>query len=53
MLDIHGYTFLDKRQFGRLFNRGKIRKWPILDEELFEQEIRMMGEMESKQFFRN
>uniref|UniRef100_A0A914MX81 Uncharacterized protein n=1 Tax=Meloidogyne incognita TaxID=6306 RepID=A0A914MX81_MELIC len=53
MLDIHGYTFLDKRQFGKLFNRGKIRKWPILDEELFEQEIRMMGEMESKQFFRN
>ncbi|CAK5048456.1 unnamed protein product [Meloidogyne enterolobii] len=51
MLDTHGYTFLDKRQFGKLFNRGKIRKWPILDEELFEQEIRRMGEMESKQSF--
>uniref|UniRef100_A0A915NST0 Uncharacterized protein n=1 Tax=Meloidogyne floridensis TaxID=298350 RepID=A0A915NST0_9BILA len=53
MLDIHGYTFLDKRQFGRLFNRGKIRKWPILDEELFEQEIRRMAVMESTRMKRN
>ncbi|CAK5039359.1 unnamed protein product [Meloidogyne enterolobii] len=53
MLDIHGYAFLDRRQFGKLFNRGKIREWPILDEELFEQEIRRMGEMERTRMKRN